>query len=522
MTGDYMKKYLMIFILCMPLIFSGCIEKSTVKEDEKRSVPIISLENMPESLASFLNKDEEEIACALFEGLVTLGDDGEVEGALAKEYSVSDDGVTYNFTLRDDIFWSNGKEITSYDFVDFFKNLLDPKENVEGVENMYCIFGAKDYNQGNGQFSSVAIDSVDKKNLSIRMNYRDDDFLYNLTKPKFRLRKDFDLLKDYKNQYENIVYSGPYKISSIKENENLKLESNKKYWDSVKAQELVVSINNNEMATAAFGLGRVDFLFNLPIAESESLKDFVDYAYVGDMYTVIFNMRKDKIGENLVFRRAINEALKVLYLKDDIYEDGGFVDARGNMSFLNKEQGAKLAMSNNEHDSVSLSKVNQWFKEMNFDKDTEMSLLCPKDNMSMFLGEKLKNVLKEELELNVRISYLDDEEYEKSLKNGNFTLALKLFNYNQDSQDFFSHWTKDSNENYAGYTSIEYEKVFQQYKTSPNDSDEVLINQILKRDVPYVPVCYTSMSYGLSPNISSLKLDGNNNIDFKTIEFSIK
>lgn len=522
MTGDYMKKCLMIFIICMPLLFSGCIEKNATKENEKRSVPIISLENMPESLVSLKSKDEEEIACALFDGLVTLGDNGEIEGALAKEYSVSNDGITYNFKLRDDIFWSNGKEITSYDFVDFFKNLLDPKQKMEGAENMYCIFGAKDYNQGKGQFSSVAIDSVDKKNIRIRMNYKDDSFLYNLTKPKFRLRKNFDLLKNYKNQYEKIDYSGPYKIASLEDGKTLKLKSNEKYWDTPKAKELVISINSNEMATAAFGLGKVDFLFNLPIAESQSLAEFVDYAYVGDMYAVVFNMRKDKIGENLVFRRAIEEALKVLYIKDDIYKEGGFVDTRGNMNFISREQGSKLVMSTNEHDSVNLSKVNQWFKEMNFDKSTEITLLCPKNNTAMFLGEKLKNVLKEELEINAKTLYLDEEEYEKSLKNGNFTFALKLFKDSKNPIDFFNYWTKDNEKNYAGYASIEYEKISQKYKTSLNDSDKVLLNQILKRDVPYIPVCYTSMSYGMSPNISSLKLDGNNNINFKTIEFSMK
>lgn len=517
-----MKKCLMIFMICIPLVFSGCIEKNSIKDEEKRNTPIISLENMPESLVSFQTKDEEEIGCALFEGLVTLGDSGEIEGALAKEYKVSSDGITYEFTLRDDIFWSNGKEITAYDFVDFFKNLLDPKEKIEGLENMYCIFGAKDYNQGKGQFSSVAIDSVDKKKLKIRMNYKDDSFLYNLTQPKFRLRKNFNLLKDYKNQYENIDYSGAYKISSIKDDKVLKLKSNDKYWDTVKAQELDISINSNEMATAAFGLGKVDFLFNLPLTEGEDLEDYLDYAYVGDMYSVVFNMRKDKIGESSVFRKAIEESLKVLYIKDDIYKNGGFVDARGNMSFISREQGAKLAMSNNEHDSVNLSKVNQWLKEINFDKNTDLTLLCPKDNMSMFLGEKLKSVLKEELELNVRTSYLDDEDYEKALSNGNFSFALKLFKDSKNPKDFFSYWTKDNEKNYAGYSSLEYEKIFQRYKTSSSDSDKVLLNQILKRDVPYIPICYTSMSYGVSPNISSLKLDGNNNINFKTIEFSTK
>ena len=116
-------------------------------------------------------------------------------------------------------------------------------------------------------------------------------------------------------------------------------------------------------------------------------------------------------------------------------------------------------------------------------------------------------------------SYLDDEEYNRALSNGNFSLALKLFKDSKNPKDFFSYWTKDNEKNYAGYSSIEYEKIFQRYNTSSSDSDKILLNQILKRDIPYIPICYTSMSYGVSPNISYLKIDGNNNINFKTIEF---
>ena len=54
----------------------------------------------------------------VFEGLYVLGPDSEpVLGAAAQEPTVSEDGKTYTFKLRDDAVWSNGEPVTADDFV---------------------------------------------------------------------------------------------------------------------------------------------------------------------------------------------------------------------------------------------------------------------------------------------------------------------------------------------------------------------------------------------------------------------
>ena len=45
----------------------------------------------------------------------------------AKDYTVSDDMCVYTFTLRDDIFWSDGEPVTANDFVYSWQRLVDPE-----------------------------------------------------------------------------------------------------------------------------------------------------------------------------------------------------------------------------------------------------------------------------------------------------------------------------------------------------------------------------------------------------------
>ena len=516
--GDNMEKRIVAFILCFPLIFSGCIEKKQETIENKGQELTISLENFPKTLESFKDKNEEEIGCALFDGLVSLKEDGNIEGTLAENYSISKDEITYTFKLRNNIYWSSGKEITSYDFVEFFKAMLDSKRAIDNVEELYCIFGAEAYNKGKGPFSNVAINSIDKNTLQIRMNTKNKDFIYNLTKPKYRLRKNFDLLKEYNEKFKDIEYSGPYRINALEKNKFLELGINEKYRDKPKVQQMRIVMNNREMAMAAFELGKIDFLFNVPINHREPLKDFTEYSYDGNLYSLVFNMDKGKIGENINFRRALKEVVKSLYAREDLYEEAGLIEPRENIAFLTKEEKEKLVMGNDLPEKIDISKINQWLKDIDFDKEKEISILIPEDNTMMFLGEKLKNVLKEELEMNIKTVYLKEDKYDENLKSGNFTLALKLFNNPKSLRDFFQCWTKDDKNNYARYGSIEYEKVFEKYKNTSSNDDKILLTQILKRDMPYIPLYYTSISYGISKKITNIELDGNNNINFKALE----
>src|SRR5215472_7070793 len=61
---------------------------------------------------------EAAVGRTVFEPLLKpKADLSDVEGATAKSYDVSSDGLTYTFHLRDNAKWSDGKPVTAKDFV---------------------------------------------------------------------------------------------------------------------------------------------------------------------------------------------------------------------------------------------------------------------------------------------------------------------------------------------------------------------------------------------------------------------
>ncbi len=81
---------------------------------------------------------------ALFEPLATVGADGDIEPAAAESWSVSDDGRTWTFRLRDGLRFSNGDPLTSADFVAAWRRGLLPDIGGAYSSFFWAIRGAED------------------------------------------------------------------------------------------------------------------------------------------------------------------------------------------------------------------------------------------------------------------------------------------------------------------------------------------------------------------------------------------
>jgi oligopeptide transport system substrate-binding protein len=65
------------------------------------------------------------------EGLYRLDEKGQVSDGIATKHEVSEDGLTWTFTLREDAKWSNGDPVTANDFVYAWQRAVDPATGSE-------------------------------------------------------------------------------------------------------------------------------------------------------------------------------------------------------------------------------------------------------------------------------------------------------------------------------------------------------------------------------------------------------
>lgn len=103
----------------------------------------------------------------IYEGLVTRTQDNTIEPRLASDYEVSEDGLTYTFTLNEGITFHNGTALTSADVVSSY-------EAVRTDETL----------QGFAEFANVAsITAPDATSVVITLSAPNQNFLFALTGP---------------------------------------------------------------------------------------------------------------------------------------------------------------------------------------------------------------------------------------------------------------------------------------------------------------------------------------------------
>ncbi|MEV4666957.1 ABC transporter substrate-binding protein [Microbacterium sp. LWO12-1.2] len=147
----------------------------------------------------------------IYEGLVTRTQENEIEGRLASDYKVSDDGLTYTFTLNDGITFHDGTALTSADVV----------ASYETVRTDATV-------QGNAEFASVAsITAPDATTVEIVLSEPNQNFLFALTGPAGLVFKTDDDATDLKTAENG---TGPFTLTRWNKGSTITFARNDDYW----------------------------------------------------------------------------------------------------------------------------------------------------------------------------------------------------------------------------------------------------------------------------------------------------
>lgn len=243
----------------------------------------------------------------VYEGLYRLTDDGEVEPVLAADSTVSDDGLTYTFTLKDGVTFHSGDPLTS----------ADVKSSIEAVT-------AEDSQSARKSSFAVISDiaTPDDKTVVITLSERSISFIYNLS----YVWIVNDAAKDLKTTEDG---TGPYTLGDWKRGSTLSLERWDDYWgEPAKNAEVVFTYFTDATALSnALVTKQIDIITS--VQSPDQLNQFTDNAdYVvsdGDSTTkelLAFNDRVAPFDQALV-RKAVYSAIDTKKLLSSIWGDYG-------------------------------------------------------------------------------------------------------------------------------------------------------------------------------------------------------
>jgi len=261
---------------------------------------------------------ENRIAGDIFEGLTTEDKLAEPIPGQASQWSVSDDGMVYTFTLRDGIQWSDGEPVTADDFVFAFKRLMDPATAAVYAYLQYSIKNAEAINTGEiTDMDELGVKALDDKTLEITLERPTPYFIGALTHyTAYPLPQHvIESAGDDWVKIDNIVTNGPYRPVDWVPGSHVTTVKNEDYYDADNVRidgAKFYTLEDESAALKRYRAGEFDILTEFPTDQfewmQENLPGQAQVAPFAGLYYYVVNNNKPPF-DNSDVRKALSMAI---------------------------------------------------------------------------------------------------------------------------------------------------------------------------------------------------------------------
>lgn len=268
------------------------------------------------------------IAAKLFNGLVRLDRDMRIRRDIAEKWSISKDGLTYTFTLRQGVKFLNNRAVTTNDFRYSFKRVLDPHTRSPNTWVFEKIAGARDFMEGRAKDVS-GLRVLNDHTLEIRLEKPFSPFLYLLTMSAAYVVPEEEVTKWGQDFSSHPAGTGPFMLASRHADSELKLERREDYFEeAAKVKGIIYKIIPEDLtAITEFELGNLDIVA-IPAAEFSNFRDSSKWK---DLLSPIIGINTYYLGmncsrppfDNINMRKAVSLAIDKKNLLSAFYEKRG-------------------------------------------------------------------------------------------------------------------------------------------------------------------------------------------------------
>lgn len=252
--------------------------------------------------------------------LLRRDEDGDLQPDLAEKVEVSDDGLTYTATLRDNLKWSDGSDLTAEDFVYTWQRIVDSST---ASEYAYLVSDAHVLNADEVIAGTKGVDELgvkaDGNKVIFTLSSPSPQFMSLLSFANFMPQSKEFVEKtgdDYATTSEKALYSGPYTVEDWNGTSGtFTLVKNKYYWDADNVKTKKVNVQTVKKADTAVQMYKDGELDTASISGTDAIynanknrDDVVDVPEATTAYMVYNESGSTEALTNTKIRQALNLA----------------------------------------------------------------------------------------------------------------------------------------------------------------------------------------------------------------------
>ena len=496
----------------------------------------------PETLDPALNSsvDGANTIITIFEPLLLIDENNEVQGGQAESYEVSEDGLTWTFHMRDGLKWSDGSDLTAKDFEYSFKRMADPNTAAPYAATAVGMIAGFDEAQGNpdpetGEPTTdpnpdalQVVASEDGKTLTVTLSYPCSYFdklaafaaLSPVQEATVEANGD-----GWCTSPDTFVCNGPYMITDWTPSERIVLSKNPNYvggWDSSKIVSdniTLLLLEDSSASYAAYNSGEAQLVKDVPTDEIPSLTkaedggDFYVDSILGTYY-ISLNDQREPFTDVRV-RKALSLAIDRDYVANVIMQGTyspaynivgpGIVDAEEGTMFIDNANGGEPYIG--EDYEADLEEAKSLLAEAGYPNGEGFPTITYSANDAGYhipVAEYLQQAWGE-LGITMNIDKVDWASFLPLRRAGDYDISRNgwVMDYN-DASNMLELFTTGNGNNDGKYSNPEFDAAIEASKVADKTVHYEQLHKaedILMEDMGCIPVAYYNDFWLQSPSL---------------------
>lgn len=399
-----------------------------------------------------------EVLFNIFEGLVKPNSDGEMIPAVAEKYTLSEDGTTYTFTLREGVKFHNGQTVTAEDVVCSINRCAAVPEGQE--KPLVAAFSAV-----------KSVEALDEKTVAVTIAQRDLEFISYMTAAI--------IPADYENQDTAPVGTGPFKFVSRTPQQDFVMERFEDYWGAPAWLDKVTYkiCENADALVMNLNGGSIDLCAHLTSAQASQLnQNFQVLEGTMNLVQAIYLNNQAKPFDNQLVRQALCYAIDRQGIMDMVADGHGTAVGSSIYPAFTKYFLPEL-VDKYPHD---VAKAKELLAQAGYPDGFDMTISVPNNYQPhMDTAEVVAEQLRE-AGINVTIQPVEWSTWLDTIYNGRQFQAtvVGVDAANMTARAMLERFTSDYGKNFINYNNPAYDALFQQ---AINAQDEATQTDLYKQ-----------------------------------------
>lgn len=440
----------------------------------------------------------------VFDTLVEPDENLQMQPALAEDWTISEDGLTYTFNLRDGITWHDGSDFSADDIVYSFRRIID-----EPMAN-------------NWRFSTVTdISAPDDSTVVFTVSQPTPNLLSNLG-----AFKGMAVVQQANVESGDIqtapLGTGPFKLENYTSGTSIELVRNDDYWGGAPALDGVTYqfIPDSTVALTNLQAGEIQWTDNLPpqqvsgLMESEEV--VVGSVPSADYYYFAANQAREPFSDPRV-RQALAYAID----REAITQAATFGNGTINQTAIPETSAWFLEYAPYTRD---LDMARSLLEDAGV-TDLTVDLMVTSDIPETVTAAQVIAANLAEIGVGVEIRTLDFNTWLAEQGEGNFDVFLLSWIGNLDPDDFyFAQHRTDGGFNFQGYSNPEVDEALDAARVEPDQAARKALYddaaKMIVDDASYVYLYNPDVIHGWTPDVEGWEVRGDRAIRFRDVSLT--